>query len=92
MLKTISLVVHGKVQGVFFRQSTREEALRLGITGHVRNASDGTVRITATGTEDQLHALAEWCRTGPPRARVEKVEIASLSPELFSSFRIARES
>ena len=54
MEQTISITVSGKVQGVFFRQSTKENALKLGITGEVRNTEDGKVFITATGSKDQL--------------------------------------
>jgi acylphosphatase len=90
--KTISVVVHGKVQGVFFRQSTQEEARRLGITGEVRNEDDGTVRITATGTEDQLSAFTEWCKKGPPRARVDRVDISAIPHVPFPVFRVTRPS
>lgn len=62
----------------------------LGITGQVRNLPGGEVYIVATGTEEQLHELTEWCRTGPSAARVESVETAALPLSSFSSFNIVR--
>ena len=67
MLQTISITVSGKVQGVFYRQSTKEMATSLGITGQVKNLSDGSVYIIATGTKEQLDKLVDWCRQGPRR-------------------------
>jgi acylphosphatase len=90
MLKTISLLVSGKVHGVFFRQSTREKATQLGITGTVRNNPDGTVSILATGQPAQLDQLAAWSRTGPPEARVTQVTIQDESLQSFNDFRIIR--
>lgn len=80
----------GKVHGVFFRQSTREKATQLGITGTVRNNPDGTVSILATGQPAQLDQLAAWSRTGPPEARVTQVTIQDESLQSFNDFRIIR--
>ena len=88
MLQTVSITVKGKVQGVFFRQSTREKALGLGITGQVRNERDGSVHIIATGSQEQLDQLAAWCRTGPPRAVVTDVHVKSLDTKNFNGFTI----
>lgn len=63
-------LVAGRVQGVFFRASTREQALRLGLTGHVRNLPDGRVEVLACGDPDQVSQLREWLRNGPPMADV----------------------
>lgn len=90
MLQTISILVSGKVQGVFFRQATKEKALELGVTGFVQNRPDGSVYITATGTDAQLQALAGWCRQGPPRAIVSTVETAEQELQEFDGFRIHR--
>ena len=90
MQQTISITVTGKVQGVFFRQSAREKALELGITGQVKNLRDGNVHITATGTKEQLAALTDWCKKGPPRAEVTGVEIIELPLNLFEHFSIVR--
>jgi acylphosphatase len=90
MLQTISIIVTGKVQGVFFRQSTREEAIRLRIGGTVKNCSDGSVKIIATGTKEQLAALSAWCKTGPARARVHTISILELPLQSVSGFTIER--
>jgi len=66
-------IVRGRVQGVFFRASTREQALKLGITGHARNLANGNVEVIACGASDALHELQEWLHRGPPSARVESV-------------------
>ncbi len=66
--------VHGRVQGVWFRESTRREAEPLGITGHAINLPDGTVEVMAIGTPEALQALEAWLHQGPPMARVTRVE------------------
>ncbi|MBN6104145.1 acylphosphatase [Xanthomonas sp. CFBP 8703] len=66
-------LVAGRVQGVYFRASTRERALALGLDGHARNLADGSVEVIAAGEAAALEALAEWLRHGPPAARVEQV-------------------
>lgn len=63
--------VAGKVQGVFFRASTREQATRLGLRGYARNLADGRVEVLAAGDTSALDALADWLRHGPPHARVD---------------------
>ena len=66
--------VSGRVQGVWFRESTRREARRLGLTGHAINLPDGTVEVLAAGEAAALDELESWLRQGPPMARVTKVE------------------
>lgn len=90
MLQTVSILVTGKVQGVFYRQSTKEKALELGITGSVKNQPDGSVWIQATGSPDQLHQLIAWCRQGPPRAAVTSVQVETMEPRAFIGFTIQR--
>ena len=90
MLSTISIIVKGKVQGVFFRQSTREKATELGLKGEVKNEADGSVAIIATGLEPQLTALIEWCKKGPPKAMVASVDTKPLPLQHFNSFIIIR--
>jgi acylphosphatase len=68
------LRVDGRVQGVFYRASTQTTAQNLGLTGWVRNREDGSVELVAEGPRASLESLLEWCRSGPPRARVELVE------------------
>jgi len=87
---TISILVKGKVQGVFFRQSTREKARELELTGEVKNKEDGSVFIIATGGADQLNALAQWCWQGPARARVISVQVENLPLQEFQDFSIVR--
>jgi acylphosphatase len=65
--------IEGRVQGVWFRESTRQQAERLGITGYAVNCPDGTVEVLACGDPDALTALADWLHMGPPMARVESV-------------------
>ncbi len=67
-------VVSGRVQDVFFRASTREQAQRLGLRGHARNLPDGRVEVLAVGEADAIDALARWLQHGPPQARVDVVE------------------
>lgn len=90
MQQTISIIVSGKVQGVYYRQSTSEKARELGLTGYVQNRGDHTVFILATGSTDQLEALLNWCRVGPPRARVESVESTLQPLQSFDDFRVRR--
>jgi acylphosphatase len=88
----VHLRVTGRVQGVFFRASTRDEADRLGLAGWVRNRDDGAVELEAEGPRGQVERLVEWCRRGPPAARVRGVEVAERAPirgESEGRFRIA---
>ncbi|HEX7325750.1 MAG TPA: acylphosphatase [Rhodanobacteraceae bacterium] len=66
-------LISGKVQGVYFRASTRDRALRLGITGYAKNLADGRVEVVAGGTPEALDALERWLQHGPPAARVAAV-------------------
>ena len=66
--------VRGRVQGVWFRDSTRREAERLGITGYAINLDNGDVEVFACGSADALNALSVWLRQGPPLANVTSVE------------------
>jgi len=69
------VLVNGRVQGVFFRSETQDEALRKGVTGWVRNLPDGKVEAVFEGEKDKIEALIEYCRRGPPGARVTRVEV-----------------
>ena len=73
--KTLRLVIHGHVQGVFFRDTMRNEAQKLGIAGWVRNRSDGTVEAAVQGEPASVDAIVRWTHRGPPLAQVEQVEI-----------------
>jgi len=69
------VVVSGRVQGVFFRSETQDEAYRQNVTGWVRNLPDGRVEAVFEGEKDKVDALIEFCRRGPPGARVARVEV-----------------
>ncbi len=69
----ISIRCLGRVQGVYYRASTRSTAIKLGISGWVKNEVNGDVTIEAFGTEDQLNQLVQWCKDGPPLSRVDDV-------------------
>lgn len=73
--KALRLVIHGSVQGVFFRDSMRREAQRLGVAGWVRNRIDGSVEAAVQGEPAAVDAIARWAQRGPERAQVERVEI-----------------
>ena len=82
------VVVHGEVQGVFFRDSTREEAERRGVAGWVTNRSDGAVEAVFEGDPDAVRALVAFCREGPSRADVSRVEEESEEPEGLDGFDV----
>ena len=87
----LHLKIYGNVQGVFFRASTRAKARKLGITGLVRNCSDGCVEIVAEGDEQTLIEFRNWCKEGPGQARVEKVkEEWEEAANEFERFQIIR--
>ncbi len=67
--------ITGRVQGVFFRQSTCEQARMLGLAGWVRNMDDGTVEMEVCGPKPKVDALVAWCHEGPPAAKVDAVQI-----------------
>ena len=72
------VLVAGRVQGVFFRDSCRKEAERLGVTGSASNLDDGRVEVIAEGEEDAVEALIQWCREGPRHASVSDVQVEDL--------------
>lgn len=90
MLITIRIIIQGKVQGVFYRQSAREKAISLGITGTACNLPDETVEIIATGNNEQLEQFIKWCGTGPSRAIVTNIESTPLPLQTFENFSIIR--
>lgn len=83
------VVAHGRVHGVFFRDSTRREAERLGVGGWVRNVDDGTVEGLFEGEASAVEELVAFCRRGPERARVDRLEVQDAGrPEGVSGFEI----
>lgn len=79
------LLIHGRVQGVYFRESMRERADELNITGWVRNRLDGSVEATIHGEEAEITLLIEWAQRGPSQAKVERVDISDCA-EIFTRF------
>lgn len=73
-MSAVRFLIRGKVQGVWFRASTREQARALGVRGHARNLDDGRVEVLAVGKDAAVESLAQWLRRGPPEARVDAVD------------------
>lgn len=82
----VRFLVSGYVQGVFFRASTREQALKLGVSGHARNLADGRVEVLASGSAEALEALERWLHEGPPTARVAEVRREPMPEQALRGF------
>ncbi|HKG17494.1 MAG TPA: acylphosphatase [Solirubrobacteraceae bacterium] len=82
------VVVHGHVQGVFFRDSTAERARSRGVAGWVRNRPDGSVEAVFEGDPDAVESMVRFCRSGPSSADVDDVEDSEESPERLSGFEV----
>ena len=86
--RAVEVVVHGRVQGVFFRDSCRAEAQRAGVAGWVRNEPDGTVRARLEGDPEAVGRVLAWAENGPPHAEVERVEVEEVAPSGLGEFRV----
>ncbi len=84
----VHMFVHGHVQGVFYRANTQKVAEGLGLTGWVKNCSDGSVEIHAEGNQEKLEELIEWCRQGPAMASVSNIDLSRIESEGLRSFDI----
>ncbi len=82
--------VSGRVQGVFFRESTRQTAEQQGVTGWVRNLPDGRVEAVLEGAPEPVAAVLAFCRRGPPHASVTGVEVIEEEPAELRGFRVTR--
>ncbi len=82
------VVVHGRVQGVFFRDSTKREAAGRGLAGWVRNRDDGAVEAVFEGRPDDVRALVEFCERGPSHADVDSADTIEEKPEGLSGFEV----
>lgn len=82
------VVVHGRVQGVFFRDSLRRLAERNGVAGWARNTSEGTVEAVFEGDRDDVERLVSYAKSGPPDASVQEVDVSEEEPEGLSGFSI----
>lgn len=80
--------ISGRVQGVFFRACTEDEANARGLAGWVRNTPDGRVEAAFEGDRTAVESMIQWCHRGAPRARVEKVEVAWEEPKGETTFRV----
>ena len=86
-MKTLRLVIHGRVQGVFFRDSMRQEAQHLKVAGWVRNRSDSTVEAVMQGEPAAVDAIVRWAQRGPQHAQVTRVDIGP-DESSYTSFEV----
>lgn len=91
-IKRVRVFISGKVQGVFFRASTKEQAEKLDLSGWVQNLPDGKVEAVFEGKQDSVDKMVSWCRQGPPAGRVDKVEVEEEESQNLSGFKIRRRS
>ncbi|HTO99709.1 MAG TPA: acylphosphatase [Myxococcales bacterium] len=87
----VEVVISGRVQGVFYRASAQQEAMRLGLVGEVRNLPDGSVEAIAEGLRERIEDFIAWCRRGPPAAEVDNVRVRwSAARGEFRTFMVTR--
>jgi acylphosphatase len=89
-MPTVQLLINGKVQGVFYRATARKIANSIGVTGWIKNTSDGNVEATVSGTKEQLEKFISWCKKGPEKAIVNEVIIKEKEQILFDEFVVAK--
>ena len=89
-MKAYSILVRGRVQGVFYRASTKAKAIELRLKGWCRNEMDGSVYIHVEGEQPTIDRLIAWCQLGPQMAIVESCEVKPVEPEGFNDFQIRR--
>jgi len=87
-MRRVRVRVAGRVQGVFFRDSVRREAVARGVAGWAQNCADGTVEAVFEGSSDAVDALVELCRRGPGQAKVDQVEVAEQDPAALEGFEV----
>jgi acylphosphatase len=83
------VIVHGRVQGVFFRDTARRMASSRGVSGWVRNNPDGTVEAVFEGSEDAVESMVRFCREGPRGASVDRADVIEEDPEGLDGFAIS---
>lgn len=91
-IKHLNIKVIGKVQGVFFRASTKAVADQMGIKGLVRNEKDGSVYIEAEGSATFLEMFVDWCKEGPDKSVVENVEVSEGELKNYSNFEVKKKN
>lgn len=82
------LLVEGRVQGVFYRDTCRRQAQQAGLAGWARNRADGAVEVVIEGEAHAVERLVAWCRSGPPQAMVTAVKVSAEEPEGISGFTV----
>ena len=88
-MKTIEIIIYGRVQGVWFRKYTKIKALESGVMGMVKNLPNGTVQSVVQGEGHILEACVEWCNIGSPKSKVERIEVSKIESEMeYESFEI----
>ncbi len=91
-MKHINIKVIGKVQGVFFRASTKAVADQMGVKGKVKNEKDGSVFIEAEASDAILEMFVEWCHEGPEKSNVESVEVTAAALENYTNFVVVKKN
>ena len=90
-MKTVHVKIYGRVQGVWFRDSTQQEAQKLGVFGWVKNTIDGCVEAVFQGEDSKVLDLIDWCHKGSPLSIVEQVEVKDINTdEWYDSFTVRR--
>lgn len=89
-METVHLLISGKVQGVFFRQTASKVAQELNIKGWIRNTRDSKVESVITGSADDVNDFINWCKKGPEKAEVENVAVSKLPETFFKRFEVIR--
>ncbi len=89
-METVHLLISGKVQGVFFRDSSKKVAQQLNIKGWIKNRYDEKVEAMISGNEKDVEAFVNWCKSGPDRANVEEVIVSKKETTFFKKFEILR--
>lgn len=87
-MKSVHLIVSGRVQGVFFRNNTRKKAIELGLNGYAKNLHDGNVEVVAEGKEEKINELIEFIKKNPGIAKVADIKIKEKNFENFKGFEI----
>ena len=88
-MKTIEIIIYGRVQGVWFRKYTKIKALESGVMGMVKNLPNVTVQSVVQGEDHILEAFVEWCNIGSPKSKVERIEVSKIESEMeYESFEI----
>jgi acylphosphatase len=87
---TTHIIIKGKVQGVFYRATAKETAVKMGLTGWVKNTAEGNVEAMVTGDAEEVQKFIDWCRQGPPRAVVTELTTEEKVLKVFDHFQILR--